>query len=111
MIFVPKEKMCPHLWAHLSPFEFFNLVKKQRMHAHPKSQTFWLEIFASKHMDHFWANIWNPHAFDTGQELSLDQNGWMQKVNHFIYKIFHHASSKGEIKQCKIIVDLSIVIV
>jgi hypothetical protein len=32
------------------------------------------------------------------KDLSLDQNGWMQKINHFIYKIFHHASM-GEIKQ------------
>lgn len=35
-----KRENVPHLWAHLLTFELFNSVKKQRMHAHPKSTNF-----------------------------------------------------------------------
>jgi hypothetical protein len=41
----------PHLTVHLSPFKLFNLVKKQRMHAHPKSTNFFYWKFLQ-------ANTW-----------------------------------------------------
>jgi hypothetical protein len=81
-----KSKCAPSLGAHRSPFELFNLVKKQIMHAHPKSQTFWLEISTSKHMDHFWANIWNPVHLTLGKIwASIKMNGWMDAKGRSLY--------------------------